>query len=173
MGFLYHRVPKNMNGTVLYTLNILKEIFPEIYNEEVKKYEGREILLETEIPPLKCLWNDVLHFTAVAPEELKNNLAKAGITYNMSFFKVPINLIEGENSIAFMYRRDLGIAANFKEYEVFDPNKMDVYSKVPEETIEYYKQKQAEGVRPLLYHLVPHILYKGKIETKNLEVVKV
>ena len=37
----------------------------------------------------------------VKPEELKNNLAKVGIAYKMSFFRVPTSLIEGEKSIAF------------------------------------------------------------------------
>ena len=59
----------------------------------------------------------------------------------------------------------------FKEYEPFDPAQMDIYRSVPDATIEYYKQKKAEGVRPLLFHLVPHILYKGSIETKGLEIV--
>ena len=50
---------------------------------------------------------------------------------------------------------------------------MEVYRMVPQETIEYYKQKKAEGLRPLLFHLVPHILYKGSIDTKGLEIVTV
>ncbi len=91
----------------------------------------------------------------------------------MSFFKIPVSFIQGEKSIAFIYRRDKGLTPNFKEYEQFEPNRMDIYKTVPEETIEYYKQKQAEGVRPLLYHLVPHILYKGNIETKGFEIVTV
>lgn len=174
MNYLYHRVPKNMSGTILYPLNILKETNPEIYNDQVKKYEGRERLLITEVPPLNCLWNDVLHFTAVAPEELKANLAKAEIHYDpISWYKIPINLIEGEKSIAFTYRRDEDVIPNFKEYENFDPERMEIYRKVPVETIEYYKQKKAEGVRPLLFHLVPHVLYKGNIETRGLEIVTV
>jgi hypothetical protein len=172
MDYLYHRVPKNMVGTTLYPLNVLKETHPEIYNEHVKKYEGRERLLTTEVPPLHCLWNDVLHFTAIAPSTLKANLAKADIELpSVAWFKVPVSLIQGENSVAFTYRRDEDLIPKFKEYEPFDPARMEIYRSVPEETIEYYKQKKAEGVRPLLFHLVPHILYKGSIGTKELEVV--
>ena len=36
MEYLYHRVPKNMNGTMLYPLNVLKNLQPEIYAEHVK-----------------------------------------------------------------------------------------------------------------------------------------
>ncbi len=161
-----------MAGTTLYPLNVLKETRPEVYNEHVKKYEGRERLLTTEIPPLHCLWNDVLHFTAVAPSTLKANLAKADIELpSVGWFKVPVSLIQEENSIAFTYRRDEDLIPKFKEYEPFDPARIETYRIVPQETIEYYKQKKAEGVRPLLFHLVPHILYKGSLDTKDLEIV--
>jgi len=173
MEYLYHRVPKNMDGSILYPLNALKNSHPEIYAEHVKKYEGREQLLTAEIQSLKCLWNDVLHFTAVSPQELKVNLAKAGIEIGIvqDWYKVPVSIIQGENSIAFVYRRDQSVIPNLKEYETFDPEKMEVYRKVPEETIEYYKERNASGKRPLLFHIVPHILYKGSIDTKNLEIV--
>ncbi len=172
MEYLYHRVPNNMSGTTLYPLNVLKKSHPDIYTEHAKKYEGREQLLTATIPPLNCLWNDVLHFTAVAPHELKANLAKAGIEMKpQAWYKVPVELIEGPNSIAFIYRRDLGVMPNFKEYEAFDVSIMDIYRRVPDETIEYYKEENAKGKRPLLFHLVPHILYKGSIDTAGLEII--
>lgn len=173
MLYVYHRVPKNMIGTMLYPLNELKRLYPEIYDAQVKKYEGRERLLTAEVPPLNCLWNDVLHLTAVSPQELKANLAKANIELpSVPWFKIPASSIVGENSIAFTYRRDLNNAIPiFKEYEVFDPHRIDMYRAVPHETIEYYKQKKKEGVRPLFFHLVPHILYRGSLNTTDFEAV--
>jgi hypothetical protein len=174
MEYLYHRVPKNMSGKVLYPLNVLKETHLNIYSEHVKKYYERKQLLTTEVPPLNCLWNDVLHFTAVSPFELKENLAKADLNYDpISWFKIPVNMIQGDKSIAFTYRRDQNVIPSFKEYEKFNPARMKTYCKVPPETIEYYKQKKAEGVRPLFFHLVPHILYKGNIDTTGLEIITV
>lgn len=172
MEYIYHRVPKNMVGTILYPLNIIKGMYPDIYAEHIKKYEGREELLIVEIPPLQCLWNDVLHFTAVAPKNLKENLAKAEIELSsVPWFKIPVSLIEGEKSIAFTYRRDISTIPNFKEYEPFDPKRMEIYRTVPKETIKYYEEKKRQNQRPLLFHLVPHILFKGQIETKGLEIV--
>ncbi len=163
-----------MYGTILYPLNVLKKTHPEIYNEHVKKYEGREKLLSTEIPTLKCLWNDVIHFTAIHPQVLKDNLAQANIAYDpMSWFKIPISLIKGKKSTAFTYHRNQNLIPTFKKYEVFDPNRMEVYRAVPAETIEYYKQKKAEDTKPLLFHLIPHILYTGSIDTKNLEIITI
>ena len=37
MNYLYHRVPKKISGTILHPLNSLKNIYPEIYTEEIKK----------------------------------------------------------------------------------------------------------------------------------------
>ncbi len=71
MEYLYHRVPPHMEGTILYPLNQLKDIHPKLYAQEVKKYEGRERLLLAEVQPLHCLWNDVLHMTAVSPDEVR------------------------------------------------------------------------------------------------------
>ncbi len=163
-----------MLGTILHPLNTLKKSHPRIYHEEVKKYEGREELLTTEVLPLKCLWNDVLHFTAVSPHELKDNLAKAGLEYDEeSWFKVPVERIQGEKSIAFIYRRDQGIIPDFQEYEVFDAKRMEAYCTVPPETITYYKKMKIEKDGPLLFHLVPHILYKGTLDTSDLAIITV
>ena len=70
MTFLYHRVPANMQGDFLSPLNQLKDIYPEAYAEAVKKYEGREFLMNVGIPTLDCLWNDFLFLTAVHPFDL-------------------------------------------------------------------------------------------------------
>lgn len=47
---IYHLVPSNLAGSILYPLNRLKETFPEVAVTHVKKYEGREGLLNRRIP---------------------------------------------------------------------------------------------------------------------------
>jgi hypothetical protein len=172
MEYLYHRVPKNMTGTILYPLNVLKKVYPEIYAEHSKKYVGREGLLGAEIPPLKCLWNDVLHFTAVSPAETEKNFIQAGFEYKPdSYFKVPIGMIVGENSIAFTNPKGELKKVPFLDYELFDPQRMSVYQQVPQATLDYYRQKKKEGGNPLVHQFLPHILYKGSIGTIDLEIV--
>jgi len=67
MNFLYHLVPENMIGKILYPLNRLKSISPKSYKEQVKKYNKREHVLEKTILSLNCKWKDVIHLTAVIP----------------------------------------------------------------------------------------------------------
>lgn len=63
--YVYHFKRKNMVGSKLIPLNKLKNIYPDIYKEHVKKYVGREKLLTKNIPLLDCLWNDVLHLSPI------------------------------------------------------------------------------------------------------------
>lgn len=74
--FVYHRKSKNFVGDTIFPLNHLP--FPEVKTREQKKYQGRESLLETKIPPLDCLWNDVIHCTPVHPSIVYSALREAG-----------------------------------------------------------------------------------------------
>src|ERR1700733_16337244 len=79
MAYLYHVVPPNMTGTTLYPLNMLKDIHPEIFQVQAKKYEGRKRDdMAERIPSFDCLWNDVLFLTAAHPTEVKQALREAG-----------------------------------------------------------------------------------------------
>ncbi len=76
---MYHRKPDDMQGSVLYPLNSLEILSPQVFAKHRQKYEGREHVLDTVIPePLNCKWNDALHFTAVPPQTLYANIAAAG-----------------------------------------------------------------------------------------------
>ncbi len=163
-----------MSGSILYPLNRLKESHPEIYAEHVKKYVDREHLLGREVPTLNCLWNDVLHMTAVHPAELREAFAKVNYEIkNYEWFKIPISSLNQKLLTVYLYgvnqTNRLSVEAN--EFVDFNATKLDEYKKIPEETIEYYRQQLAVGKNPLMFHRVAHILYKGEIETKNLEIV--
>jgi hypothetical protein len=175
--FLYHRVVPNLRGTILYPLNRLKEIYPDAYVEHLRKYEGREHVLETRIPsPLNCLWNDALHFTAVPPTTLEKNLREVGFdTHELvwkKWFKIPAKLLDPTQTIVCLYRRDLRLAPDAHDFQPYDKSKINEYQTVPKETIAYYKEKFAAKERPLFFHFVPHILYKGALETSQLEIVQ-
>ena len=107
MNYLYHMIPLNMQRNVLYPLNDLREIYPKIYKEHKKKYTGREHLLKVEIPRLNCLWNDVLHLTAVNPINVMNALIESGSKSNfkeLHWYKInPRDLVK-ENAIIFLYK---------------------------------------------------------------------
>ncbi|MEZ4114191.1 MAG: hypothetical protein R3B65_01950 [Candidatus Paceibacterota bacterium] len=57
------------------------------------------------------------------------------------------------------------------EFEDFDIKKFNEYSKIGEKTKEYFKEKIKNNEEPLIFHMIPHILYKGNIDTSNLEII--
>ncbi len=71
-----------------------------------------------------------------------------------------------------LYRRDIRLVPESRDFRPFDPKKIDEYANVPEETLLYYKEKFLKGERPLFFHHVPHILYKGTIEIEGLAVIE-
>lgn len=79
MNWLYHHVPQPIKGTTLYPLNAIKEVYPDIYDQQLQKYHGRGRILQQKIPPLdNCLWNDVLFMVALDPRELYRTRKDAG-----------------------------------------------------------------------------------------------
>jgi hypothetical protein len=69
--FAYHLIPLHLRGTVLYPLHQLTVIYPDIAAKHMTKYQGRRHLLNKPIPPLDCLWNDVLMLSPVHPAAMK------------------------------------------------------------------------------------------------------
>ena len=74
MTYLYHIYPTNLEGDVLYPLNVLERINKPAFELHSKKYVGREGLKGIEIPLIKCLWNDVIHLCPVDIKFILNAL---------------------------------------------------------------------------------------------------
>jgi hypothetical protein len=54
-AFVYHLVPGNLKGSILYPLNRLRDIHPEIAAEHAAKYQGREETMQMRVEPLNCM----------------------------------------------------------------------------------------------------------------------
>lgn len=175
MNYIYHWVPENMQGDILYPLNVLKEKHPDLYQKEADKYVGREHIMQQKIPFLDCLWNDVLHFSPVHPSIVKENLIAAGRTkpFTIEFFEIDPHLLNPEHTIVYLHQHrnktDKMKEDNFAKY---NPDNIAQYSEMPDETIRYYKEMYSQGEDPLLFHGVPHILYKGSLNTKGVNRIK-
>lgn len=171
MTYIYHRVPKNMRGNILYPLNVLKEIHPDIYKKEVSKYDGREFIKKQEIPFLNCIWNDVLHFTAVHPQDIKQAFLDLGVKYNLTYYQIDPNSLPEKDTIVYLYRHekpeDKLKDDNFSPYR---PSEVSLYSNLLDVTKAYYKEQLMANNKPLLYHRVPHILYKGNLDITGIPI---
>ena len=72
--FVYHRVLDQLFGTILRPLNEWKELDPQLYTAKAAKYDNRKSVMEQQIDPLGCVWNDVLFCNRLIFERSKRLL---------------------------------------------------------------------------------------------------
>ena len=167
MNYLYHRVPKNLKRRYLIPLNELKKVEPKIYAEHIKKYEGRMETLKDKIPPLNCLWNDVLHMSAVSPRKIDGVLRKLGFKKGLNeerWFKINPRLIDESKTV---------VTVGEGKFVRFERKKLDRYDKIRSWTLDYYKKQIKERKRIMIFYKINHILFKGKLKIKDLEVIEI
>jgi len=174
-SFLYHMVPEDMKGSVLHPLNDLENKYPEIFKKKTEKYqdnEYRQKLMQKVITALECKWNDVIHMTAVHPEDLKEALKEGGVKFKeLNFYQIDPESLDPSKTVVYLYNdvspgSDIDIAG----YKQEDLSK---YSKVRPETVDYYKKTIAKGDRPKTFVGIPHVLYKGSFDISQLSVITV
>ncbi|MEO6536413.1 MAG: hypothetical protein ABIT47_01865 [Candidatus Paceibacterota bacterium] len=172
MSFIYHAVPRNMTGTVLYPLNELRTVSETAHATHASKYEGREHLTEVRIPTLgNCLWNDVLFFIATPPSVFWHAYESAGFDKLrlQRHFQFDVTTLD-QSKLAVLTKMEMNRP---DVYEPFDPSRMDEYATIPQETYDYWAEELASGnTRPMLYMHIPHILYRGSLDTSGVPVVE-
>ncbi len=174
--YIYHRVPSNMTGTMLYPLNILREKIPEIYESHNSKYVGREELTQLYIPQLDCLWNDVLFMTPIHPQEHQDVFDRFGyISRGTKFFKIPADMLDPAITKLYLYQKvidleDIILPRNMLDYV---PSEMGNYSKIPPRALAYLESMLRKNEQFFTYHKMPHVLYKGTLDISNIEIITV
>lgn len=178
--YVYHRVPADLRGAVLYPLNELKGMYPDLYAERRKSYATREDIASLRLPQLGyCLWNDVLHFTAAHPQTLKAALESAGHVLPQGwnrFFQVDASLLDPASAV--IYKNTLGplwpgqfdvdaaSAQIGSDSLPFDPVVLSGFAAIPEAALRYYAGEPA-GSPLMLFLNVPHVLYRGSIDLNH------
>lgn len=167
-----------MQGEVLYPLNALKSVMPEVYDRQVRKYKGRERVLKELIPPLDCLWNDVLHLSPINPQIIVNTMRAHGL-YNQTVeepfkvFQVPVEIIVPETTVYFQdYNFDyLNFDLNKRKFWPFNSTTYEEQSSVNTAQLHMWQEDKAAG-RPLFwYSHTAHVLAKQAIFTKACTLI--
>lgn len=175
MTYLYHWVPKNMQGDVLYSLNVLKEKHPNLYEYYANIYEGREHVMEQFIPTLGCLWNDVLHLSAVHPQAIRGALVEAGMKSDIKWraFEIDPHDLDPEKTSVYLNASLDQDRMKRDNFAPFEPDNLEQYAVLSQETKDYYKKVYDQGGQPLAFHKVVHVLYRGSLDTKGLKIIEV
>jgi hypothetical protein len=184
--YLYHAVTPDMVGTHLHPLNTLKnpeelevedeikEKLKQVYEQEIAKYdtESRDRIPEKEIPPLNCTWGDVLQFSPVHPQLLKDALIAAGFQPRESqFYQIDPKLLASEDTAIYLYKKPGDETPD--AFAKYDPESLEEYSKLTKETKDHYAERKALGKKPYLFVGVPHVFHKGSLDVSKLPVITV
>lgn len=169
--FLYHRTPPHMEGTELIPLNEQRELYPKLYEESVSKYAGRMEVMKIIIPSFECLWNDVLFLSPVHPQVINEVRRRYEVpTPERRWFEIDSNLLDQNKLLLFRHRPEWLIQKEMEKGE-YEP-----FAKLSEEEKVSLSQLQEPGEwsirrwreEALYFGYVPHILYRGRIETIGL-----
>jgi hypothetical protein len=166
-----------MHGRRLVPLSTIKKEWPNLYQKLSAKYIGREFVMECEVFPLSCLWNDVIHFSPVHPLVLDKALRKVGFQYPpLKWFEIdPERLnFSRENACIFLhtFREDVDPKKNRDDFIPYTTEEAKKLGTVPAETIRYFEECLRADADPLLFQWVPHILYKGEIEVDGIKIIE-
>src|SRR3989344_4993827 len=136
MTFVYHLVPSNMGGGILYPLNRLKKKYPQVYKKEIKKYKGREHFLKDRVPVLNCLWGDVIHLTSIHPSKINKALKEAGFkTAKLKWYKIKAEDLNHKKAVIFLYlpKKNHKDNLEIKDFRKYTPTNVLKYGEVPKE----------------------------------------
>lgn len=174
--FIYHLVPKQMTGTVLYPLNQLREVLPDTAAVYDQKYAGREELMERTIPPLNCLWNDVLMFSPVHPRYIKQLFKEEGIKLPLfRWFEIPLGKLNLSYTAVYLFHQLRPYGDHNDEdtdFVMLSDIPFEPLTHPPELLREHIQMAQSEGRRPFPFMGIPHILYKGTLSIADVEIVR-
>lgn len=172
MSYVYHLKPKNLQTNIIYPLNQLNVIFPDLAKSEYEKYLGREEIMEYKISPLNCFWNDVLFFSAINPLFILNTLKDLGFessTRKIEVIRIPITFLEEKNTVVFTPKD----GQNHFDYLPFIKNEYKELDKVSEEQISSWKKLKENNQKILWFTATMHVVTKNPIDIKNCEIFNI
>jgi hypothetical protein len=175
--FLYHRVPNYpIYNDLLMPLNQLKNENPFLYSEYIKSYRSRKKTLMLHVPPLGCLWNDVIYMSPIHPHKYRLMMDRIGRqpAKELSFFQIPARSLDPKLCTIwkFEFEGDNPKTTSINDYMEFNEENLCLTTKFPEVTIKHYESIGNDKSKSLWLHWgIPHIMYKGTIETTNLVII--
>lgn len=164
---------------MLYPLNVLRARYPDLYERERGKYNGREALLNLRIPVLEVLWNDALHLSPVHPYRVAAAWRTLGLespVWDGEFLEIPVARLRDRESVWFASGALPGDEASLSlpvdEVSRFDPDAYRELVRLPASYHDYLRRRQEEGRLPRPFAYLPHVLVAAPIDIAGLRLVR-
>ncbi len=163
----------------LIPLNRLKDNHPSEYAEHIKKYKGREHLLQKTIPILNCLWNDALHISPISPQRILDTWKAEGlhqharVADSIDVYKIPVDFLEEKTTVCYQsfnfdfhaYNPELDKTWKFQKSLFKEQNEVD------SKQIDIWKS-DLKNERPFFwYSHTMHILAQQEIDISSCELI--
>ena len=194
MSVLYHGVPREMLGEVIFPLSRLASIDAPRYEFQRSKYAGREAALDFRVPHLDVLLNDTVHCACLHPYHLYQarrlvgldpprrpvNRPEAPSWMTGQAFEIPLERISDHSAVWYSARtlwingapnEDVPLTPPRDEFEPFDLERYRPLTAATPAHINYLRRMKDRGERPLMFVHIPHILVAGPIDVSGLRIV--
>jgi hypothetical protein len=171
MYHIYHGVPEQIIGNELMPLNDMHAAMPELRQQYLEKYIGREEILERKIPLLNCLWNDVVQFLPLHPRkvfELQKQLGLISTIPSYKYFEIDLSKLDPDKTVVF-FKTAPG-EENVTVQWLRDVD-FDAIQEVPPATISYFNSLVGTGEPPFNYQFIPHVVHEGKLNVSGSRVI--
>lgn len=179
MFAIYHACPVEMQGDMLYPLNELKELYPELYQREIAKYwdhSSRYDLPQLFVPKLNCERSDVVFCSPIHPYLIYKELQARGFTLSPDkiFFQIPVETVCDLPAVIYQDSDAHGVAETLPEEAVawLAPESYRELEQVPEETLAWYDHLKSVGRNGAYFVGVPHVMVKGPISIRDARIVR-
>jgi len=179
---LYHMCSPDFRGEVLYSLNGLQSVYPDLYERERLKYKGREGVLRYVVPGLAVTWTATVNLSALHPKYLVAERRRLGVPFSSLLtrrvLEIPVERLAGHNAVAYTSSThwinsspDDPTAASeppIEDFFLFDAATHREPTTVPLLHTEYLCRQTERGERALGFVFIPHVLVASAIDVSGL-----
>lgn len=183
MPYLYHLCADDFRGDELIPLSLLATRFPDVYDREMRKWTGRESVLQIEVPHLGVTWGDTVNLAALDPALLVDARRRLGLPSSnllqRSLLRIPLERIAGQAAVVYEARshwrnsrpgmEDVPEEPPPSDFTAFDPAHYQELSEVPQKHLDYLVEQRDAGAAALGFVFVRHVLVAGPIDVSGLE----
>ena len=181
MAFVYHLCADDFRGTRLLPLNDLRDAYPEVYKRERPKWDGRESVLEWEVPHLGVPWGDTVNLAALDPVHLVDARRRLGVPFSQLLerrvVRIPVQRIADQPAVVYDSRshwlnsrpgEDVPATPPEEEFTAFDVNIYEELSVVPALHLDYLAEQRDAGRPALGFVFIRHVLVAGPVDISGL-----
>ena len=179
---LYHMCSPDFRGEVLYSLSGLRSVYPDLYERERVKYEGREGVLRFVVPGLEVTWTETVNLSALHPKYLVADRRRLDVPFSnlltRRVLEIPVERLSGQNAVAYASSAHwINSSPNdptapteppIEDFSPFDAATHREPTIVPPLHTEYLLQQLKRGERALGFVFIPHVLVASAIDVSGL-----